>query len=114
MRNYLLLLLTAVWVARDAHSQLLMANIVEKLPQSHKYLPFIVEGVPHPKHGGTPLHQVPRHPLRVVLITSRLGPVRIGLREGQPKEAMADHIAVNSVRFPFVEMVQDPFVGIEG
>ena len=112
MRNYLLLLLTVVWVTRDAHSQLLMANIVEKLSKGHEDLPFIVEGSPHPQHGGLSPRQVPRHPLRVILIASRLGPVRIGLRKGQPKEAMADHISVNLVYLLLVEMVQDPFIGI--
>ena len=112
MRNYLLLLLTVVWATRDAHSQLLMANVIEKLSKGHEDLPFIVEGVPHSQHGSLSPRQVPRHPLRVVLIASRLGPVRIGLREGQPKEAMADHISVNPVCLLFVKMVQDPFIGV--
>ena len=105
-------LLTVVWMTRDAHNQLLMANVIEKLSKGHEDLPFIVKGVPHLQHGSLSPCQVPHHPLRVVLIASRLGPVQIGLHKGQSKEAMADHISVNPLCLLFVEMVQDPFIGI--
>ena len=111
MRKDLLLLLTVVWAARDAHGQFLMAYVIEKLSQGDEDLPFIVDRIPHSDHGGTSLRQVPRHLLRVVFVAPRFRPDPIGLREGQPKEAMADHITMDPVH---LEMVQDPFVGIKG
>ena len=114
MHQDLLLLLTVVWVARDTHDQFLMAYVIEKLSQGDEDLPLIVDRVPHSDHGSTSLRQVPCHLLQVIFVMPRFRPVPIGLREGQPKEAMADHITMDPVHLLFVEMVQDPFVGVKG
>ena len=114
MRQDLLLLLTVIWAAKDAHGQFLMAYVIEKLSQGHEDLPFIVDRVPHSDHGGTSLGQVSRHLLQVVFVTPRFQPVPIGLCKGQSKEAMADDITVDPVRLLLVEMVQEPFVGVKG
>ena len=88
--------------------------IIEELSQGRKDLPFVLDRVPYSDHGGTSLSQVSRHLLRVIFVMPWLRLIPIGLHEGQLKEAMADDITVDPVRFLLVEMVQEPLVGIKG
>ena len=110
----LFLLLFIIWVARDAHGQFLVTCIIEELSQSHKDLSFILDRILHLDHGGTSFGQISRHLFRVIFVTSRLRSIPIGLRKGQPKEAMADDVTVDPMCLPLIKVIKEPLVGIKG
>ena len=56
----LILLLSIIWAARDAHGQFLVTYIIEELSQGHKDLSFVLDRVLHSDHGGTSLGQISR------------------------------------------------------
>ena len=45
---------------------------------------------------------------------SRLRSIPIGLRKGQPKEAMADDVTVDPLRLLLIKVIKEPLVGIKG
>ena len=110
----LILLLFIIWAARDAHGQFLVTYIIEELSQGCKDLSFIFDRVLHSDHGSASFGQISRHLFRVVFVTSRLRPIPIGLRKGQPKEAMADDVTVDPMRLLLIEVIKEPLVGIKG
>ena len=110
----LILLLTIIWVARDAHSQFLVTYIIEELSQGRKDLSFVLDRVLHSDHGGTSLGQISRHLFRVVFVTSRLRSIPIGLHKGQPIEAMADDVTVDPMCLLLIKVIKEPFVGVKG
>ena len=110
----LILLLTIIWAARDTHGQFLVTYIIEELSQGRKDLSFVLDRVPHSDHGGTSLGQISCHLFRVIFVTSRLRSIPIGLRKGQPKEAMADDVTVDPMCLLLIKVIKEPFVGIKG
>ena len=91
-----------------------MTYVIEELSQGHKDLSFILDRVLHLDHGGTSPGQISRHLFRVVFVTSRLRSIPIGLRKGQPKEAMADDVTVDPMRLLLIKVIEEPLVGVKG
>ena len=99
---------------KDTHVQFLVTYIIEELSQGRKDLSFVLDRVLHLDHGGTSLGQISRHLFRVIFLTSRLRSIPIGLRKGQPKEAMADDITVDPMCLLLIKVIKEPLVGIKG
>ena len=110
----LILLLFIIWAARDAHGQFLVTYIIKELSQHRKDLSFVLDRVLHSDHGGTSFSQIFRHLFQVVFVMSRLRLIPIGLRKGQPKEAMADDVMVDPMHLLLITVIMEPLVGVKG